>query len=56
MRERDRERDNGEAESEINNRDKLAWMEWKQLTDVLCDQRVTIELKDMVIKVSLRHL
>ena len=30
---------NGGAERNINNRVKLAWMKWKQLTGVLCDKR-----------------
>ena len=41
---------NGGAESDINNRVKLAWMKWKQLTGVLCDTKVPIKLKDMVYK------
>ena len=32
---------NGGAERDINNRVKLAWMKWKQLTGVLCDKRYT---------------
>ncbi len=31
---------NGGAERDINNRIKLAWMKWKQLTGVLCDTKV----------------
>ena len=41
---------NGEAERGINNRVKLAWMKWKQLTGVLCDKKVPIKLKDKVYK------
>ncbi len=33
---------NGGAERGINNRVKLAWMKWKQLTGVLCDKKVPI--------------
>ena len=40
---------NGE-ERNINNRVKLAWMKWKQLTGVLCDKKVPIKLKDKVIR------
>ena len=36
----------GGAERDINNRVNLAWMKWKQLTGVLCDQKVPIKLKD----------
>ena len=32
---------NGGAERDINNRVKLAWMKWKQLTGVLCDKKST---------------
>ena len=39
---------NGGAERDINNRVKLAWMKWKQLTGVLCDKKVPIKLKDRV--------
>ena len=31
---------NGGAESDIDNRVKLAWMKWKQLTGVICDKKV----------------
>ena len=41
---------NGGAESDINNRVKLAWMKLKQLTGVLCDKKVPIKLKDKVYK------
>ena len=41
---------NGGAESDINNRVKLAWMKWKQLTGVLCHKDVSIKLKDKVYK------
>ena len=30
---------NGGAERDINNRAKLAWIKWKQLTGVLCDDK-----------------
>ena len=33
---------NGGAERDFNNRVKLAWMKWKQLTGVLCDKKVPI--------------
>ena len=39
---------NGGAESDISNRDKLAWMKWKQLMGVLYDKKVPIKLKDKV--------
>ena len=40
---------NGGAERDINNRVKLAWMKWKQLTGVLCDKKVPIKLKDKCV-------
>ena len=50
---------NGGAERDINNRVKLAWMKWKQLTGVLCDKKVPIKLKDemytMVIKPTMTY-
>ena len=39
---------NEEAERDINNRVKLAWMKLKQLTGVLCDKNAHIKLKDKV--------
>ena len=30
---------NGGAERDINNRVKLAWVKWEQLTGVLCDEK-----------------
>ena len=45
---------NGGAESDINNRVKLAWMKWKQLTGVLCDRKVLIKLKDKVYKTVIK--
>ena len=41
---------NGGAESDINNQVRLAWMKWKQLTDVLCEKKVPIKLEDKVYK------
>ena len=45
---------NGGAERNINNRVKLASMKWKQLTDVLCDKKVPIMLKDKVYKTVIK--
>ncbi len=45
---------NGGAERDINNRTKLAWMKWKQLTGVLCDKKVPIKLKDKVYKTVIK--
>ena len=45
---------NGGAERDINNRVKLAWMKWKQLTGVLCDKKVPIKLKTKVYKTVIR--
>ena len=45
---------NGGVESNINNRVKLAWMKWKQLTGVLCDKKVHIKLKDKVHKTVIK--
>ena len=45
---------NGGAERDINNRVRLAWMKWKQLTGVLCDKRVPIKLKDKVYKTVIK--
>ena len=45
---------NGGAERDINNRVKLAWMKWKQLTGVLCDKKVPIKLKDKVYKMVIK--
>ena len=45
---------NGGAERNINNRVKLAWMKWKQLTGVLCDKKVPIKLKDRVYKTVIK--
>ena len=42
------------AERDINNMVKLAWMKWKQLTGVLCDRQVLIELKDKVYKTVIK--
>ena len=45
---------NGGAERDINNRVRLAWMKWKQLTGVLCDKKVPIKLKDKVYKTVIK--
>ena len=45
---------NGGAERDINNRFRLAWMKWKQLTGVLCDKKVPIKLKDKVYKTVIK--
>ena len=45
---------NGGSERDINNRVKLAWMKWKQLTGVLCDKKVPIKLNDKVYKTVIK--
>ena len=45
---------NGGAERDINNRVKLAWMKWKQLTGVLWDKQVPIKLKDNLYKTVIK--
>ena len=45
---------NGGAERDINNRVKIAWMKWKQLTGVLCDTKVHNKLKDKVYKTVIK--
>ena len=45
---------NGGTERDINNRVKLAWMKWKQLTGLLCDKKVLIKLKDKVYKTVIK--
>ena len=45
---------NGGAQRDISNRVKLAWMKCKQLTGVLCDKQVLIELKDKVYKTVIK--
>ena len=45
---------NGGAERNTNNRVKLAWMKWKQLTGVLCNKNVHIKLKDNVYKTVIK--
>ena len=45
---------NGGSERDINNRVRLAWMKWKQLTGVLCDKKVPIKLKDKVYKTVIK--
>ena len=46
---------NGGAERDISNRVKLAWMKWKQLTGVLCDDKnVPIKLEDKVYKTVIK--
>ena len=42
------------VERDINNRVKLAWMKWKQLTGVLCDKKVPIKLKDKICKTVIK--
>ena len=45
---------NGGAERDISNMVKLAWMKCKQLTGVLCDKQVLIELKDKVYETVIK--
>ena len=44
---------NGGAERDIN-RVKLAWLRWKQLTDVPWDKKVPIKMKDTVYKMVIK--
>ena len=45
---------NGGAERDFDNRVKLAWMRWKQLTGVLSDKKVPIKMKDKVYKTVIK--
>ena len=42
------------SQAGVNNRIQIGWMKWKQVSRVMCDMKVPMELKAKVFKTSIR--
>jgi hypothetical protein len=39
---------NGDIDKDVSHRIKADWLKWRQASDVLCDPRVPLKLKDII--------
>ena len=46
--------ENGDMKSEIEHRVSVAWMNWKKMSGVLCDRRMSMKLKGKIHKTVVR--
>ena len=44
----------GGSEADVNNRIRIGWMKWKEVSGVLCDRKMPVHLKDKVFKTIIR--
>ena len=44
----------GGSQADVNNRIKIWWMKWKEVSGVICDRKMPVELKDKVFKTIIR--
>ena len=40
----------GGSETDVNNRVKVAWAKWREVSGVMCDKKMPIKLKDKIYK------
>ena len=40
----------GGSQADVNNRIRIGWMKWKEVSGVMCDRKMPVELKDNVFK------
>ena len=40
----------GGSETDVNNRVKVAWAKWREVSGVMCDKKIPIKLKDKIYK------
>ena len=44
----------GASQADVNNRIRIEWMKWKEVSGVVCDRKMPVELKDVVFKTIIR--
>ena len=44
----------GGSQADVNNRIRIGWMKWKEVSGVMCDRKMHVELKDKVFKTIIR--
>ena len=44
----------GGSQADVNNRIRIGWMKWKEVSGVICDRKMPMELKDKVFKTIIR--
>ena len=44
----------GGSQVDVNNRTRIEWMKWKEVSGVMCDRKIPVELKDKVFKTFIR--
>ena len=44
----------GGSQADVNNRIRIGWMKWKEVSGVMCDKKMPVELKDTVFKTIIR--
>jgi hypothetical protein len=45
---------NGDIDEDVSHRIKVGWLKWRQASDVLCDLRVPLKLKDKFYRTAIR--
>ncbi|KAM1528699.1 hypothetical protein ACFXTI_017714 [Malus domestica] len=45
---------NGELDGDLNHRIQAGWMKWKSASDVLCDRRMPLKLKENFYRTAIR--
>ena len=44
----------GGSQADVNNRIRIGWMKWKEISGVMCDRKMPVKLKDKVFKTIIR--
>ena len=44
----------GGSQADVNNRIRIGWMKWKEVSGVMCDRTMPVELRDKVFKTIMR--
>jgi hypothetical protein len=47
---------NGDIDEDVSHRIKASWLKWRQVSDVLCDPRVPLKLKDKFYRTVIRPI
>ena len=42
------------SQADVNNRIRIGWMKWKEVSGVMCDRKMPVKLKDKVFKTIIR--
>ena len=44
----------GGSQADVNHRIRIGWMKWKEVSGVMCDRKIPVELKDKLFKTIIR--